>query len=177
MSTLRFWGCFVLVGALLSVPAAQAQDEGTTPLTLDEEYARLAEEVPGFGGLYLDPEGTTHVYLLDLSRAREVQDLGERVEVHQGLYDFRDLFAWKEEVRPLLSQRGEIARRNGWVTYELQGRLLRARPHRATLRGRGRAGGRSRSARLIYPRTSLPIIRPDSSVAWARRRFSAFRGP
>ena len=107
MSTMRSWSRFLLIGALLAVvPAARAQEEGG--MTLDEEFARLAEEIPGFGGLYLDKEGTTHVYLTDLSRARDVQDLGERVEVHQGEYDFRDLFAWKDEVRPLLAQRGAV---------------------------------------------------------------------
>ena len=69
---------------------------------------RLAEEIHGYGGHYLDAEGTTHVYLQDLSRAREVQHLGERVEVHQGEHDFRDLLAWKDEVRPLLERSGAV---------------------------------------------------------------------
>ncbi|MFL6202039.1 MAG: hypothetical protein ACJ76J_22930 [Thermoanaerobaculia bacterium] len=107
MSTMRSWSRFLLIGALLAVvPAARAQEEGG--MTLDEEFARLADEIPGFGGLYLDAEGTTHVYLTDLSRAREVQNLGERVEVHQGEYDFRNLFAWKDEVRPLLERSGAV---------------------------------------------------------------------
>ena len=109
MFKMRVWSCFLMVGALLTAgPAVRAQEEEPTGLTLDEEYARLAEAVPGFGGLYLDDEGTTHVYLTDLSYAREVQDLGERVEVHQGEYDFRDLFAWKAEVRDLLGTRGAV---------------------------------------------------------------------
>jgi hypothetical protein len=71
MSKRLSWSGFLWVGMLLAAgPAVRAQEEGKTPLTLDEEYARLAEEVPGFGGLYLDAEGTTHVYLRDLSRAR-----------------------------------------------------------------------------------------------------------
>jgi hypothetical protein len=107
MSKMRSWSRFLLIGALLAVvPAARAQEEGG--MNLDEEFARLAEQVPGFGGLYLDAEGTTHVYLTDLSRAREVQNLGERVEVHQGEYDFRDPFAWKDEVRPLLERSGAV---------------------------------------------------------------------
>lgn len=102
---LGFFGLALLVGAA----TLGAQDPEDVPLTLDEEYARLAEQVPGFGGLYLDERGTTHVYLLDPARAPEVQDLGERVEVHQGQYDFRDLFAWKEEVRPLLSRESMVS--------------------------------------------------------------------
>jgi hypothetical protein len=103
MSKMILRGLFLLVGALLAAtPALWAQEE--EPLSLDEEYARIAERVPGFGGLYLDERGTTHVYLQDLSLAEKVQDLGEQVEVHQGEYDFRDLYAWKDELRPLLSR-------------------------------------------------------------------------
>jgi hypothetical protein len=107
---LKRWGRMFLMGALLATaPMAQAQDLGGEMLTLDQEFSRIAEEVPGFGGLYLDEAGTTHIYLVDLSRALDVQDLGERVEVHQGQYDFRDLVAWKEQVRDQLSQRGAVS--------------------------------------------------------------------
>lgn len=107
MSKMNLRGLFLLMGALLALgPAVRAQEKPETPLTLDEEYARLAELVPGFGGMYLDERGTTHVYLQDLSLAEKVQGLGEQVEVHQGEYDFRDLYAWKDELRPLLAQRG-----------------------------------------------------------------------
>lgn len=102
----------LLVAFLGGAGALLAQDDGMPtemPLTLDEEYARLAERVPGFGGFYLDERGTTHVYLVDLALEREVQSLGERVEVHQGEYDFRDLFAWKSEVRSLLSREGMVS--------------------------------------------------------------------
>src|SRR5262245_52839888 len=109
MFQMRVWSRFLMVGVLLAAgPAVRAQEENPTGLTLDEEFARLAEAVPGFGGLYLDAEGTTHVYLTDLSLAREVQNLGERVEVHQGQFDFGDLFAWKAEVRDLLGARGAV---------------------------------------------------------------------
>jgi hypothetical protein len=106
MSKMLGWGCFLLAGlSLAAAPTARAQE---LELSLDEQYARLAESVPGFGGLYLDEEGTTHVYLQDLSREREVQNLGERVVVHQGDYDFRDLYAWREEVRSQLAERGAV---------------------------------------------------------------------
>jgi len=129
MSKMRGWGRCLLIGALLALaPPAGAQDEGGMPPTLDQEFAQLAEKVPGFGGLYLDEKGTTHVYLQDLSRAREVQGLGERVEVQQGEYDFRDLFAWKEEVRPRLTQEGALSldideRRNRLVFGVKEGSL------------------------------------------------------
>jgi len=109
MSRIHGWCRFLLVGALLlgAVPALHAQGTGV-PQTLDDQYAELAARVPGFGGLYLDEDGTTHVYLQDLSRAHDVQDLGERVVVQQGEYDFRDLYAWKAAVRPLLTSAGTV---------------------------------------------------------------------
>ena len=110
MLTKRTLG-FLLI-AILGGTAAGAQDDGLPtemPLTIDEEYARMAERVPGFGGLYLDERGTTHVYLVDLALEREVQSLGERVEVHQGDYDFRDLYAWKNELRSFLSREGMVS--------------------------------------------------------------------
>ncbi|HEY4591225.1 MAG TPA: hypothetical protein VIJ61_02390, partial [Thermoanaerobaculia bacterium] len=77
MSKMRFWGRFLWLAALLiAAPAARAQE---MPQTLDQEYARMAERVPGFGGLYLDEQGTTHVYLQDLSRAGDMQGLGDRM--------------------------------------------------------------------------------------------------
>jgi hypothetical protein len=103
---------YLLIAILGGAAGAGAQDDGLpaeAPFTIDQEYARIAEQVPGFGGLYLDERGTTHVYLQDLSRAREVYGLGERVEVHQGDYDFRDLYAWKSEVRELLSRPGMVS--------------------------------------------------------------------
>jgi hypothetical protein len=103
---------FLLIAILGGTAVASAQDDGLPtemPLTLDQEYAEMAERVPGFGGLYLDERGTTHVYLVDLAREREVQSLGERVEVHQGDYDFRDLYAWKNELRNLLSREGMVS--------------------------------------------------------------------
>lgn len=105
--SLAFWQVAIVSGAA----AARAQDQGLAemPSILDQEYARIAERVPGFGGLYLDERGTAHVYLQDLSYAGEVQGLSERVEVHQGDYDFRDLCAWKSELRQLLARPGMLA--------------------------------------------------------------------
>ena len=106
MSKMRFWGRFLWLAALLiAVPGARAQE---MPRTLDQEYARMAEKVPGFGGLYLDEQGTTHVYLQDLSRAGDMQGLGDRVVFQQGDYNFGDLYAWKDQVRPQLAQPGAV---------------------------------------------------------------------
>jgi hypothetical protein len=102
MSKINEWSRWLVLCALLSAVPARAQEGGTPPLSLDEEFVLLAEEVPGFGGLYLDGEGTVYVYLQDLGRAQEVESWGEHVVAIQGEYDFRDLFAWKDELRALL---------------------------------------------------------------------------
>ncbi|HEY4596203.1 MAG TPA: hypothetical protein VIJ02_07365, partial [Thermoanaerobaculia bacterium] len=103
---MRFWGRFLWLAALLiAVPAVRAQE---MPQTLDQEYAQMAVKVPGFGGLYLDEQGTTHVYLQDLSRAGDLQGLADRVVFQQGDYNFGDLFAWKDLVRPQLAQPGVV---------------------------------------------------------------------
>ncbi|MFL6237110.1 MAG: hypothetical protein ACJ76N_28530 [Thermoanaerobaculia bacterium] len=108
MSGMRFWGRFLCIAALLSL-AASVQAQTTSPgMSLDDEYAKMAEKVPGFGGLYLDEQGTTHVYLQDLTRAGEMQGLGDRVVFQQGDYNFGDLFAWKDQVRPQLAQPGAV---------------------------------------------------------------------
>ncbi len=99
------WSRWILAGLLFTVPAVRAQVQ---PVTIDDDYARLAGDVPGFGGLYLDTAGTTHVYLQDLSRAPEVQGLGDHVVVEQGQYDFRDLLAWKAVLRAQLTERGAV---------------------------------------------------------------------
>jgi hypothetical protein len=41
--------------------------------TLDEEYAGLARDVPGFGGLFYDGQGSLHVYLKDPGRGPAVK--------------------------------------------------------------------------------------------------------
>ncbi len=84
------------------------------PITLDEEFMQMAEQVPGFGGLYDDPESDeTFVYLRDPMRdgdARVVVDnylvrtaaAGRRLRILAGSYDFRDLVRWRQAVERTL---------------------------------------------------------------------------
>jgi hypothetical protein len=128
MLRMRFWGRFLCAAALLAaVPAVHAQT--TSPgMSLDDEYAKMAEKVPGFGGLYLDEKGTTHVYLQDLTRAGEMQGLADRVIFEQGDYDFRDLYAWREQVRPELNVPGavylDVDERRNRIVFGAQPELL-----------------------------------------------------
>jgi hypothetical protein len=111
MATMNWFGRLLLGGVLLAVPVSstlQAQVEGI--VTYDQELVRLAEEIPGFGGLWRDGRGQTHAWLVDLSWSREVQRLDPAgVEVHQGAYDVRELAAWKDELRPLLGREGAVS--------------------------------------------------------------------
>ena len=82
------------------------------PLTLDEQFALIAEDIEGFGGLFVDESGGINVYLKDPSQtdfAKSVLStkyghlLGEHVaskigsmQTHKGRYDFLELKGWKD---------------------------------------------------------------------------------
>lgn len=88
-------------GALLADPFARAVN---SDLSLDDEFARIAEEVPGFGGMFYDDAGVANVYLTDASRAADLRRLGaDGFKVLPGQYDYRDLVAWRADVDELLS--------------------------------------------------------------------------
>ncbi len=98
VSTLTTGFVVVTIHAAMSVPAAVAQEQGRAPIhsvtsasvtftddgrvvRLDEEFVRIAEEVPGFGGYYHDSEGNLHILLTDLSQEADLStrlSLGER---------------------------------------------------------------------------------------------------
>ncbi|MDC0712182.1 hypothetical protein POL68_27190 [Stigmatella sp. ncwal1] len=96
---------------------AEAGEHSSGPaLTIDEEFTRMAREVPGFGGYYYDETGTLNVVLthpsaqLDAARAllrmRQVRG-SNAVVVKQGQYGFEELNRW----RALLEQEAKP----GWV--------------------------------------------------------------
>lgn len=77
---------------------------------MDEEFIRIAEAVPGFGGFYQDRETRRfHVYLTDLTNAPAAQEAVTRFvgrggesnpqfEFLQADYDFRALAHWRDRV-------------------------------------------------------------------------------
>jgi len=86
--------------------------------SLDDQFAAIARQVPGFGGLYVDQDGTMKVYMvgqkepvndnlissLDDVITREIGG-GERlahsgVEVIEGQFSFLDLHSWHQELLP-----------------------------------------------------------------------------
>ena len=122
----------VVLCALLSVPfnsntgnaaksnpaaapgAAQTNDFETS----DDLLANVAKQVPGFGGMFFDRDGTLQVYMVDQKEplsatsmaflgdviAREIGG-GERLsgrgmEIREGQYDFLALHGWHQQMSP-----------------------------------------------------------------------------
>jgi hypothetical protein len=98
------------------VSAAPTQAPGIE--SLDDQFAAIARQVPGFGGLYIDQDGTMKVYMVGQKEpvndnlissledviTREIGG-GERlthsgVEVIEGQYSFLDLHSWHQELSP-----------------------------------------------------------------------------
>jgi hypothetical protein len=88
--------------------------------TSDDQLAAVARQVPGFGGMYFDQDGTLQVYMmkqtgpatealmasLDEVITREVGK-GERlsrsgVEILEGQYDFQELYRWQQQMSPTM---------------------------------------------------------------------------
>ena len=121
----------VVLCALLSVPfnsntgkaaksnlAAAPAPAQTGDETYDDHLANVAKQVPGFGGMFFDQDGTLQVYMVGPKEplsaasmaflgdviAREVGN-GERLssrgmEVREGQFDFLTLHGWHQQMSP-----------------------------------------------------------------------------
>lgn len=94
--------------------------------SLDEEFAHIArEEIPGFGGYFIDSNGELNVYLKEPARSGEALDMLKRVWSARGLgrglhvdfaraqvrpakYDFVQLKSWRETARAVLGLSGVV---------------------------------------------------------------------
>jgi hypothetical protein len=96
-------------------------------LGLDAEFARMAREVPGFGGMFVDEDGRLNVYMAP-GQARKaattqdvVQSIGRslrargrdmpaasEVVIRQADYDFLQLAGWNERMVPMLREPGIV---------------------------------------------------------------------
>ncbi len=122
-STLTAGFLIVTIHAAMSVPAAVAQGQRQTHsvtsasvtitddgrvVRLDEEFVRIAEEVPGFGGYYHDSEGVLHVLLTDLYQEAKLSLGGvslmgrDDVRVELARYGFLELYRWKTALQSFL---------------------------------------------------------------------------
>jgi len=104
--------------AAKSNPAAPGLAQPGGGETLDDQFAAIAREVPGFGGMFFDQDGTLQVYMvgqkgpapdalmasLDNAIAREIGG-GESLsrsgmEIIEGQYSFMDLHRWQQQISP-----------------------------------------------------------------------------
>ncbi|MEM8960239.1 MAG: PKD domain-containing protein [Acidobacteriota bacterium] len=90
------------VALLTFLPAWAGANEivdPTTIKTLDDELAEMADNMPGFGGWYVDERGQLNAYMTDLftPEARSLQR--ENVRLEQGRFNFRELHDWKRDAR------------------------------------------------------------------------------
>jgi hypothetical protein len=93
---------------------------------LDAEFAHMAREVPGFGGMFYDESGTLQVYMTRRQlRSAEVQDVKEKVgrsmqargrgmpaahqiEIREGEHDFLQLATYNSRMLPVLTVPGVV---------------------------------------------------------------------
>ena len=108
----RFLRIGLLAALILSTGGlslhAQPPGDVPRPFTHDDELAQMADEIPGFGGLFYDEEGFPHVFLTDVGRAPQVNALGPAVRIHQGQFDFRQLRQWKDSLVDVLALPGVV---------------------------------------------------------------------
>jgi hypothetical protein len=129
----------VVLCALLAVPfnsntgkaaksstAAPGQGQPDGIVTEDDRLAAVGRQVPGFGGMFFDQDGTLQVYMsgqkgplsatsmafLEDVIAREIGG-GERlsgrgVEILEGQYDFLALHGWQQQMSPAVLALPEV---------------------------------------------------------------------
>lgn len=87
----------------------------------DEEYERLVDSIPGFGGFFVDADGMPTVVLVDEGRSAQAalqlegrlaflrrngigagRILNGELRVQKGSYDFRQLRRWGREAEAML---------------------------------------------------------------------------
>jgi len=134
LTSLALAGAVGLAGCsdtLPTEPGAELHDPGNAPPSvlrgLNGEFTRLAEEIPGFGGMYYGDDGKLNVFVAGnatspaaLTRALESKLRGEllisaktapaadEMVVHQGDYDFGQLNRWYTQMRPVLANEGVV---------------------------------------------------------------------
>ncbi|MFO7967933.1 MAG: hypothetical protein R6U44_10090 [Archaeoglobaceae archaeon] len=93
---------------------SEASKEITDLVGLREVKGEIGDEVPTFGGLYVDHGNSTiHVYVMsqeDAEKIREVVSSYEDVElvIHRGNYTFSQLMEWKSDLtKPFLGNNRE----------------------------------------------------------------------
>lgn len=117
-----FWFLFGLVFILNERAFAQTrQDSGPQPRSIDDLFARVAQQVPDFGGFFFDQNGDLTVYLIDtpvsVAEAAILSVFGfddritpflGRIKVLQGQYGFLQLKGWYDRIRGIVLGPGTV---------------------------------------------------------------------
>lgn len=102
--------------------------------TIDDDFADIASQAPGFGGLFYDSSGTMNVYLVDPTRMasanvpissfvqRRQWPAGREVKVLRGQFDYRDLMRSYQAMRSAASI---FTRGSGLVSTDIDERRNR----------------------------------------------------
>ncbi len=105
--------------------SASANRNSSLPIAglhgIDAQFARIADTIPGFGGWYFDSTGILQVYVHDSSQAGAAALVARdffsnrgaytrpgyrdqiAINVRIGVYDFRELAAWRSQIDPLMA--------------------------------------------------------------------------
>lgn len=101
-------------------PAQAAADRGLPPQarTVDERYALIARDVPGFGGMYADETGTLNVYLVDpgqegparaaIASVMGRDAAGRGLRVRRGTFGFAELDGWRRKLPAVMALEGVV---------------------------------------------------------------------
>ena len=105
-------------GCTFFQPGMNDQTQTNAPQTIDERFAKIAQSVPGFGGMFLDEHGKLNIYLTDQTRVASAQSeivsvFGNSVpqgdvRVLQGDYDYVQLKHWSDRMLALFDIPGVI---------------------------------------------------------------------
>jgi hypothetical protein len=95
---------------LSSVAARSSKQPRVAHASIDEQFKGIARDAPGFGGLFLDEDGTPTIYLTDVEKRGPALSAvgrvfgsvagvrGKSIRVRVGRYDFAELSAWRDSI-------------------------------------------------------------------------------
>lgn len=130
--SLVFASVVALAACSDALPTGPGEDDArfrspNTMRGIHGEFSRLAEEIPGFGGIYYAADGRMHVVVargtttpaavrralstraaIGLTVLAKVGASAEQIVVQEGDYDYLELSRWHEQARPVLGMEGVV---------------------------------------------------------------------
>jgi len=97
----------LLVLSLLTLATAAAAGPRVLEESIDADFAKINDQVPGFGGMFVDADGVVKVYMTDAGKADLLRGaLEDGVEILEGRYEFNELQGWRVKLREVLGLGG-----------------------------------------------------------------------